>query len=158
MATNNSINLTGPIAAFSAYLGTTDPNVTGTGETYRLGSGNALTELYDYTNSFNTNGIFTAPIAGVYQFNGSIHYLGASPDEDYGIISVYTTQHTFEYPFGTDYTAMYPAAHFSTSANMNAGDTAYLNFIVYGLGPSQIDVYGGPEIRSFFNGFLVARF
>jgi hypothetical protein len=155
MATNNAINLQGPTPAFSAYLGTTDSNVTGSSILYRLGSGNALTELYDYTNSFNTNGIFTAPVAGVYQFNGAIHYFSMMP-EDVGIISIHTTQHVFEYPFGTRFTETFDAIAFSTSANMAIGETAYLNFLV-NSGSQIVDVYGGADIRTFFNGFLVAK-
>jgi len=54
--------------AFLAYLGTGDSNVTGDGTYFTIGSGNAMTEIFDQNSDFNTNGTFTAPITGQYLF------------------------------------------------------------------------------------------
>lgn len=58
--------------AFLAYLGTTDSNVTGDGTVFTLGSGNALTEVFDQNGDFNTNGTFTAPVTGRYLLNAMV--------------------------------------------------------------------------------------
>ena len=62
--------------AFLATLGTTDSNVTGNGATFTLGTGNALTEVFDVNSDFNTNGTFTAPATGKYRFTTSILVTG----------------------------------------------------------------------------------
>jgi len=63
----SSGEITQPLnSAFLAYLGTSDTSVTGDGTAFTLGSGNALTEVFDQNSDFNTNGTFTAPILGRY--------------------------------------------------------------------------------------------
>lgn len=54
--------------AFFAYQASAASSVTGDGTTYRLGSSVALTKIYDQGTNFNTNGTFTAPVTGIYQF------------------------------------------------------------------------------------------
>ncbi len=64
MATNNALNVQGPTPAFSAYNG--PDQATGAGN-YVVQFG---TELYDISNNFDIGtGIFTAPLAGIYNFN-----------------------------------------------------------------------------------------
>lgn len=58
--------------AFLAYLGTTDSNATGDGTVFTLGSGNALTEVFDQGSDFVTTGTFTAPVTGRYQLSCGI--------------------------------------------------------------------------------------
>ena len=57
--------------AFLGILETTDSNVTGAGgTTFTIGSGNALTEVFDQNGDFNTNGTFTAPVTARYALSG----------------------------------------------------------------------------------------
>lgn len=58
-------------SAFLAYLGTTDSNVTGDATVFNLGTGNALTEVFDQNGDFTTGGIFTAPVTGRYYLQAS---------------------------------------------------------------------------------------
>ena len=156
MATNNAINLQGPTPAFSAYLGTTD-NIGTTGESgFRIGAGNALTELYDYTNSFTTAGIFTAPIAGLYQFNGCVAAGGITPDF-LAEISIYTTTKTYSHASGLFFTEYNESWSISASAEMNVGDTAYLLFFS-NAGANATIIGSAAPLRTFFNGFMVAKF
>ena len=60
--------------AFLATLGTTDTNATGAGTTFTLGTGNALTEIFDQGGDFVTTGTFTAPVTGRYQLSFQLVY------------------------------------------------------------------------------------
>lgn len=62
--------------SFLAYLPTQDSNVTGDSTVYTLGSGNALTEVFDQGSNFATNGIFTAPVTGLYCMGFTLQFLG----------------------------------------------------------------------------------
>ena len=78
---NGFVTLTGVTAtkpAFAATLTSQQANVTGDNTAYTVIFD---TELYDNLSNYNTGtGVFTAPVAGVYQFNTaiSVYNLGAS--------------------------------------------------------------------------------
>lgn len=66
----NQILISGPNVGFFAYLGTTQTNVTGDGSTYSL-----ICDIPEFNNGGNYNaatGVFTAPTAGIYQYNVQI--------------------------------------------------------------------------------------
>ena len=155
MATNNSINLKGPIPAFSAYLGAPDVDVTGDSTVFVLGSGNALTEIYDYTNSFVTTGTFTAPISGLYQFNICSLFQDVSAAMGL-VVTLVTTKRTYTYGNNAASFAGNNAISFSTLADMDATDTAYIQLAATG-GTKTVDIYGGADARTFFNGFLIFK-
>ena len=67
---------------FLATLETQDVDVTGDGTLFQLGSGNALTEVFDVGSNFNTNGTFTAPITGRYCLSAGIHMEGLTASHD----------------------------------------------------------------------------
>jgi len=83
--------------SFRAYLNGGDNNVTGDGTVYILGTNVALTEEYDPNSNFNTNGIFTAPVTGVYIFMGNALLSGMTAADSaagFGFIvnaSIYST-------------------------------------------------------------------
>jgi hypothetical protein len=62
--------------AFLSTLGSTDSNVTGAGTKYTLGSGNALTEVFDQDSNITTGGTFTAPMTGRYWLQFTITFSG----------------------------------------------------------------------------------
>ena len=69
-ASNRMTNTSQP--AFQYYLGTNDTNATGNGALYQLGSGNALTQVFDQGNNMTVGGVFTAPVDGIYCFQMGI--------------------------------------------------------------------------------------
>lgn len=73
---NGFVGLSGFNCAFSAFLPSSDANVTGDNTLFALGSVTALTELYDIGSNFNTNGTFTAPATGIYSFVMNMYLSG----------------------------------------------------------------------------------
>jgi len=106
MATNNSANtyivptsnneVTMPSQpAFLAYLGTDDNNVTGNAATFTLGSGNALTEVFDQGGDFVTTGTFTAPVTGRYLLGYSLFIGDLTAAMTYGFQNIITSNGTY---------------------------------------------------------------
>ena len=97
VATTGEVNF--PLqSAFLAFLGTQDLNVTGNGATYTLGSGNALTEVFDQNSDFNTNGTFTASVTGRYKIGAQLVFGGVTVVMTHGVANLVTSNAT--YPFG----------------------------------------------------------
>lgn len=142
---------------FSAYLATSDSNVTGDGTKAYIGGGNALTELFDIGSNFNTNGTFTAPITGYYHFCYGLLTAQATA----GMTAVITLEiagtSALNYTFG-NYGAL-NAGNFpigdSRIVFMTAGDTARVSFN-FGGGALVVDLYGGAsDPRTYFSGTLI---
>lgn len=145
-------------SAFSAYLGTADNNVTGNGATYTLGSGNALTEIFDQNADFNTNGTFTAPVTGKYFLSATVRSSGITNAMTSGEIMLVTTARTYYSSYVNPYAAGYVGGVYytftvSTLADMTAGDTATVQLIISGGAGDTADIDAGN--RTFFTGYLV---
>lgn len=147
--------------AFFAYLGTADLNVTGAGTTYRLGSGNALTEVFDQNGDFNTNGTFTAPLTGRYflQYTQAIGDLTAAMTQ--GSVNIITSNNSLScINFG--YGAARNANNTVTMTgcvfcDMDAADTAtFTSTVSNGVGDTadSLVTTGGTQ-RTFVSGYLV---
>lgn len=77
--------------AFNAYLSTNQANVTGDGTNYTVIFD---TEVFDQGSNYNNaTGVFTAPVAGKYQFNVTINFLAGAATG--GFISLVTTGRTY---------------------------------------------------------------
>jgi hypothetical protein len=166
MGTNDTIvatqagEVTMPLQpAFLAQLSASDSNKTGRGEVYTVGSGNAFTEIFDQNADFNTNGTFTAPVTGRYQFSVNIAI---------GDISAATTAYLNLVTSNRSYygSVISPTAckdvnvqlllPFSVLADMDAADTAVLKITVNGEASTRIDILAAGAGDSFtvFSGFL----
>lgn len=146
---------------FLAYLNTQDTNVTGNGATYTLGSGNALTEVYDQNGDFNTNGTFTAPVTGRYYLEYVQGFGALTSAMTSCAIRIITSNNTFLLSNFSTGTAMNSAGIYvgggSVYCDMDAGDTAIFTSVI-GNGAGNIVTSLAPtggSIRTFVSGFLM---
>lgn len=131
--------------AFLATLNTNDDNVTGNGTEYILGSGNALTEIFDQGGDFVTTGTFTAPVTGRYSFGMYIGYINATgiTDAAGGIV---TSNRSYGYFGGVTLNSSNGGCRVQTTlADMDAGDTAQFGVAIYGVGADTVDILGSPN-------------
>ena len=147
---------------FYAYLATTDSDVTGDGTVFQIGSGNAWTESFDIGGDFNTNGIFTAPVAGRYVFGSTIFLLdiGAGHTEVYS----YFTVDSVDYEQQRSDAAAYDQGGTldlggtlglacMTYVDMAASDTCILSVVVNNS-TKTVDVRGVNQLTRFYGGLI----
>lgn len=146
--------------AFFAFLPGTDSNVTGDGTVFQIGSSLAMTTVFDQTGDFNTNGTFTAPVTGWYEFNWGISLFDTNSNHTNCIMLLETTLQDFRIlrinPFAVAVPTSQNSINFSGSvfAQMNATDTAFLSLQVSGSGLS-VDLAGSPTVKTtWFGGKL----
>jgi hypothetical protein len=125
--------------SFSAYLAADDPNVTGNGTDYQLGTNTAFTEIFDTGTNFNTNGTFTAPTTGVYSLNAQVACTGATIAATFEL-TIVTTNRTYITKFmrlasADDYTI-----GTTVLADMDATETAVVKIKVSGEAGDTIDL------------------
>jgi len=138
--------------SFSGKISSPDINVTGDATVFTIGSGNAFTEIFDQGNNFNTNGTFTAPVTGRYQFN-TIVYTSASLSHTVGEIKLVTSNrsyilHGFNPSLYRDVNSNLSISG-SVLADMDSGDTAIIT-IEYRNGAKDADIGD----LTYFTGFL----
>ena len=163
LGTNNvmSVATTGEVtfplqSAFSAYLAATVLNKTGAGTTYQLGT-DALTEIFDRNSDFVTSGTFTAPITGLYALAASMNDAGNNANVYAHIVRIVTSNRTYSaasrIPPGTGFDGSASCCYI---CDMDAGDTAVVNVIVYGsTGGDTTDIYGDASFATGFQGYLL---
>ena len=146
--------------AFLAYLSADVANVTGDGTAYQLGTApDALTELFDRGNDFNTNGTFTAPVTGLYQFNLGIKAEGVGA-ETQGFIQVITTARAYRNPQVSPLACKTAGNELglalSVLADMTAGDTATASItFVGGALTTGVGGAAATTLITYFSGYLV---
>lgn len=146
--------------AFLGILSAQDNNVTGAGNQFFLGTGNAFTEIYDRNNDFNTNGTFTAPVSGVYVFNTSVRTGNITAAMTTALFNIITSNRTYNPIFlncAASRSVSTFADFFSFSATvvteMDAGDTATESLTIYGGAGNTADIPGGVE--TYISGYLL---
>lgn len=141
--------------AFLAYLGTTDSNVTGNGTAFTLGSGNALTEVFDQGSNFNTNGTFTAPVTGKYNFSCGVHFVGLTIASAAQIILVTSNRSVYLTVDARAAGSSTWGISGSVLVDMDAGDTATIQLVIVGEAGLTADVFGsGSPYPTWFSGNL----
>lgn len=130
-------------------------NVTGDGTYYTLA---AYTDvIFDTLSNFNpTTGLFTAPIAGVYQFNGVIWIynllLNVFSEASFGFIVNGAQQANFILnPFTTADSATNLMVNCSEIFHLNINDTVGL-YVQVGFGTKTINLQGSSRISGKFLG------
>ena len=163
LGTNNimSVATTGEInyplqPAFMAFLATTDTNVTGDSTNFTIGSGNALTEIFDQNGDFNTNGTFTAPVTGRYKLNSRVYVIGGTV-----ITNLNYTLVTSNRTYRVDGSAVQGATTgtnpgIDVLADMDAADIANIKVLTIDSGGKVDDVFGNATNPfTWFSGNLV---
>jgi len=114
-------------SAFMAYLGTQDSNVTGDNTIFYLGSGNALTKLFDQNNDFVTTGTFTAPKTAKYTLGMNVQVSGLISSHTNYVCAIVTTGNTFTgnnlNPYAASTGGVYGSS-MCVTVDMTAADTA----------------------------------
>jgi hypothetical protein len=143
--------------SFAAYVDTTITNVTGNGAQYQIVSN--WTELFDTVGNFSA-GVFTAPAAGVYQFNGTISIQGIAAATS--INCQFLINGSSSYYFHESLVAAAAASgrmglSGSIIISLAASDTVVLRVQVQGEVADTVDVAGaaGPFL-TYFSGCLLA--
>jgi len=144
---------------FLGYLASTASNVTGDNTDVQLGSGTpALTEVYDQGNDFNTNGNFTAPIAGKYLLSFGVHVSGITDAAitEY-LIRIQTTASTYQVVMIEPNSAKTASNELiltgSAQCDMDASDLAIV--VVTGENGTKVIDIEGVARNTFFAGFLM---
>jgi len=148
---------------FSAYLSSTQSDVTGNGTAYTIISD---TELFDIGSNYNnTTGIFTAPVTGRYTFSGQVAYLAATDNTgatqvQIGIRCGANTIYGNAFPgrqrlstfYGPNNLIIYKV---NGTMSLTAADQVYI-FITGYDGAKVDDVYGhATDVYTCFSGNLI---
>jgi len=108
------------------------------------------TERFDVNADFASN-VFTAPVAGKYQFNVNVFFQNLDEDANYMELQLATTNRGYstsvDPDVGTD--PVRTTMQVIALADLDAGDTAFVR-IAQSAGAAQADIHGD----SFFGGFL----
>jgi hypothetical protein len=140
--------------AFLAYLAASQTNKTGNGATYQLGT-DALTEVFDQSGDFNTNGTFTASVSGRYTFFIGVRVTNCTVAANLNL-NVVTSNRTAQYLFSR--AAGNPAitGHISFITDMDAADTLTAAVIVTGEAADTNTVFGAANVITYMSGFKAA--
>lgn len=146
---------------FLAFAGSVDSNVTGAGATYTLGSGNALTEVFDQNGDFNTNGTFTAPITGRYYLQYTQSFGGITSAMTQGLYRIVTSNRTYNINLVNTFSAGTAGNNYtmngSVYCDMDAADTATFTTVISNGAGDTADTLvtsGGAE-RTYVSGFML---
>lgn len=143
---------------FLAYPNATLTDVTGGGVSYVVAYD---TEAFDQNSDYNTSTYqFTAPLDGRYFFGFSVLFTDVSStydDVDLRIETSNATYRNWQLNIGKiNVNNSDVGMGFTTLADMDLGDVAYIEVTVFSDG-QNVDIYGGsPDRRSVFYGYLVA--
>lgn len=149
-------NVTQP--AFLAYLGSSDANATGDGTNFVLGSGTALTEVYDQNSDFVTSGTFTAPVSGRYYLEVNVLTSNTGAAHTTWEARITTSNRVYISAYQNGFTNVaaggFLGGNGSVIADMDASDTATFNIVVSG-GTKTVTVFGNVTCYTFVSGALI---
>lgn len=141
--------------AFYAYLATPATNKTGNGAVYQLGT-DALTTIFDQGSNFNTNGTFTAPVAGVYSLNAQVLITNTTIATTVIMNIVASTSGIYGQTYARAAVSANLTATVTALIRMVQGETAVVTINVNGEAANTDTVFGdGGNKYTYFSGFLV---
>ena len=144
--------------AFLAYLGTGDDNQTGNGVIYDLGSGNALTEVFDQNSDFNVNGTFTASITGRYLLSATILVDGLTNAMTNEYIQILPSNRRYIYqqnPWNDNAVGTGASISVTSVTDMDAADTAIVQLRITNGAGDTADIVGDAVVNTYFSGCLL---
>ena len=149
---------------FFGALPATQSNVTGDGTPYLLGSGAGSLIVTQIGTAMSTDGTFTAPIEGFYQFNTSITFLSIVAGMQRGSLFFLKNSVIDGFPgmyfnAGVQQTSGAFIATASTSLFLEKEDTIRIQATVFG-GTKVVDIQGSTTLfqdQSYFSGHFVGR-
>jgi len=153
ISANGEVTMAAQPAVF-AFNASNENNLTGNGTaaTARLN-----TEVYDQNSDFASN-TFTAPVTGRYHISACLAVSGMTTSATAFLVQLVTSNRTFVPVQGASVPAN-GSYHWplSVDADMDANDTVYMRFYVYGMGSDTVDIRGdGSEVETFMSVRLVA--
>jgi hypothetical protein len=148
----------GTEVAFFYYLLNDKTNVTGNNTYYRIGSTQALTRVYDLTNSCTTAGIFTAPITGIYKLDYSATLYGGGGAAAVFNSQINTTSYEFNNVTERVASANNGSCYMSIQTLLTAGDTVSFSVAVTGVGADTMTLEGyntNTSMVTWIAGYLI---
>lgn len=148
--------LTYPLqSCFLAYLDTTVTNATGAGGTYTLGSGTALTKIFDSHTDLNTNGTYTAPATAKIDLRGCIYVSNCTIATTFAF-TLTTSNRNYTSTFSRAALAADQTSMLNAITDMDLADTAICSVIVSGEAGNTNSITGGSQIVSYFCGAITS--
>lgn len=145
--------------AFLARLGSQVTNVTGAGTAFSLGSGTALTTIFDQNSDFNTNGTFTAPVTGRYDFTTNLRMGNITAAMTLAALKIITSNRTYQRdggsPGATKNSANTQDFNMTIFSDMDAMDTATVEITLSNGAGDTASAEGFALIVTYFCGKLV---
>ena len=130
-------------------------NATGAGA---IATVNFTTEVFDQNGDYDGTNTFTAPVTGRYRFSFSVFIGGLTAAMTKGECALVTSNRTYRsniinYGAVKSFDDAY-TVHFSTLADMDAADTAYVTVVIQRGAGDTADLTGNAEL-GYFSGELV---
>ncbi len=145
--------------AFTVRLNSSLSNVTGDGTFYGIVFD---TIVYDQNSNINLSGpptLFTAPVAGIYNFSCCAFFTGLTSSFTDGRINLITSVTgqivMLRLNPGAIQTSNFLVLNSSVYVKMSAGETAYLQVYVNGS-TKTVGLLGDPAFTTYFSGALIA--
>lgn len=127
--------------SFLSFLPTDVSNVTGQSATYTLGSGTALTEVFDQATNITTAGLLTAPVTGRYDIRSTIRIIGVTIAAHFNI-TLTTSNRTYLITLSQPPSALNQSMIISAIADMDAADTCTFQAASTGEAADTDDIDG----------------
>lgn len=142
-------------SCFLAYLASAVANATGAGATYNLGTGTALTEVFDLHGDFNTNGTYTCPSTSRVDLRSFVYVTNTTVATTFAI-TLTTSNRSYLSQFARAALSSDQSCFISTIADMDAADTASISIVVAGEATDTDSISGSSTLLTYFCGAISA--